>query len=423
MKKIVIIYIVILFNNQLYSQYKEGYIITNSQDTVFGFIKFEGSFINSNSCTFKKDIDDKEQIFTPENISAFRFINSKYFVSRSIKINDINKKVFLEWLIKGKASILSYCISLSIVQYYLTMDGDSLIELKNTIETIKIADQKFVRERHEYIGLLNYYFHNAGLQSRIMNTKYNSNSLIDITKSYHDKVCKDEKCLVFEDENRKVKFCIGFVFSSIISQPTLNRFYNSKGDLTLKISETVNKTEKRGLGITVNFSNLPIIPPNFSFQTNFEFYTLIYKYSLNDSTYQRFSNGYNFYYVKLNPKQNTMFSYNAFRFPIQIRYSFLLKKIQPYVSIGFTTLFRWNIKIPYPTLISHLTNYERESGREILGFQYGLNGSIGLSYYLTEKLGTDISGNIEQLYGFFGGVDDKSTCLNYLLHFGIFYKF
>jgi hypothetical protein len=422
MNKLFFLLFINLLSYQLFSQFKEGYIITKTNDTIFGLIKYEGALINSRSCTFKKDNNSIDYMYTPEDISAFRFLKSKYYVSRYINIHNSYKKVFLEWLIKGKASILSYPISISSMQYYLVMDDDSLIELMNTIETKYIDNVKYIKEKHEYIGTLNMNFQDAGLQTKIMSTKYNNNSLINITKSYHNKVCKDENCTVFEDENRKVNYNIGFEILSINSTPTINSTYIDQNLITIKVPEAANTVRTVGFGISSNFSNLPLIPPNFSVQLNIGYYSLIYKYSLSTNAYHSYVGYDGYYVVKINSLRDTIFSYNAIRIPINIRYSFLFKWIQPYVSLGFSTLFRFNIKIPYPDLITHLTRYNMEIRKSILGFQYGINANMGFNFLITSKIGIDLGGSYEYLRGFFGGVDDKSSCTNYLMDFGFFYR-
>jgi hypothetical protein len=52
-------------------------------------------------CNYKINDNEKEISHSPDDISAFRFLNSKYFISREVN----GKKVFLEYLIKGKISI------------------------------------------------------------------------------------------------------------------------------------------------------------------------------------------------------------------------------------------------------------------------------------------------------------------------------
>jgi len=94
-------------SSSVYSQYRKGYVIDNKSDTASGYIDFEGSLTNSGRCKFIHMPDSTEHTFYPGEINAFRFIGSKYFTSSAIPVNGETKKVFLEWLIKGRASILT----------------------------------------------------------------------------------------------------------------------------------------------------------------------------------------------------------------------------------------------------------------------------------------------------------------------------
>jgi len=56
---------------------------------------------------FEKNFQDPatRKEYTPEDLQAYRFFDSKYYISRKVKIGESEKLLFLEYLIKGKVDI------------------------------------------------------------------------------------------------------------------------------------------------------------------------------------------------------------------------------------------------------------------------------------------------------------------------------
>ena len=81
--------------------YKPGYIITNKNDTVHGFINLKSNYQNSRQCEFKRNIDQEPDTYLPFDIKGYRVENSKFYVSKEVPLNDTTEKVFLEYLVEG----------------------------------------------------------------------------------------------------------------------------------------------------------------------------------------------------------------------------------------------------------------------------------------------------------------------------------
>jgi len=183
------------------TDFRLGYIIKSTGDTINGKIDYRGDLLMSSVCRFK----DKESEITeyyPNDITAFRFIDSKYYVSREIN----NKKVFLEYLIKGKINVY-YMRDEFGDHYYLDKEGVKLSELPYE-EGIKYVDDKQVfYESTRHIGLLNIYMQDApGFQSRIQSVKKPEHkNLIKLAEDYHNTVCEGEKCIIYEKKQPFIK--------------------------------------------------------------------------------------------------------------------------------------------------------------------------------------------------------------------------
>ena len=82
------------------TDFRAGYVIKVSSDTLFGEIDYRGDFLMSRLCKFRGN-ENSVVDFTPEKITAFRFIDGKYYASKELN----EKTVFLEYLIKGEINL------------------------------------------------------------------------------------------------------------------------------------------------------------------------------------------------------------------------------------------------------------------------------------------------------------------------------
>lgn len=396
-------FISFFLNSVLFSQFKEGYIIENNDDTIYGYIDFEGAIKNSDHCTFKSNQDSTIHVYYPGDIKAFRYTNGKYFITSEIPVNNKPQKVFLEWLIKGRASILTYSPSDMQVKYFILLENDSLFELQNTslIRGKKISEsftETYKIEKREYIGMLHYYFKDCpSISSTINTTSLSSKSLIKVAKQYHEKTCDTESCIVFEDKNRRLKADVGITFSSLNSQLILKN----------EIPEKVYPTDSWGYGLSFKISNLPLLSPKFSIRSQFLYSNLFFTYDTEGLYWG---------------DDNRICKYSFIRIPLQISYKFLHYKISPYISAGGNA----NIRFGYSEYDKLLLNYITKHYNYIYGvtvFQFGANAGIGLEYIITPKVSIDLALEYERSFSFFGTFNkDKSYLTNYFIQVSVLYK-
>lgn len=179
---------------QAQTDFRPGYIVKTTGDTIFGQIDYRGDLLMSILCKFK-DVDNTIREYSPDDIVAFRFLDSKYYVTREIN----NKKSFIEYLIKGKINIY-YMRDENGDHYYLDKEDIQLTEIPYE-EGIKYVDYKRVfHASKKHIGLLNYFMQDApDLQSRIQSVKKPEHqNLIKLAEDYHNAVCEGEKCIIYE---------------------------------------------------------------------------------------------------------------------------------------------------------------------------------------------------------------------------------
>ena len=189
------------------SDYRPGYIIEKSGDTIFGEINYRGDLLMSKVCSFKFD-DDNIQKYYPKDILAFRFIDSKYYISREID----DKAVFLEYLIKGEVNIY-YLRDETKDHYYLDKENVRLTEIpyakeiRYMVDEQSLSETQYMYESTKHIGLLSVYMQDApdfkGRISRIK--KPGHQNLIKLAKDYHNLTCEGESCIIYEKQPSLLK--------------------------------------------------------------------------------------------------------------------------------------------------------------------------------------------------------------------------
>lgn len=187
------------------TDFRPGYVISLDGDTLIGEIDYRDDIRMSKICLFKSKDSDNEIKFTPNNIIAFRFNEGKYFVSKEVN----GGKIFLEFLIKAKVSVF-YVRDNKGDHYFLEKEGLGLTEIPYVEGTIVIDKKVYFNKPTKYIGVLNYYMHDAPeFQSKIYSMGEPSHkNLIKLAEDYHNKVCKDNKCVIYEKKLPAFKLSI-----------------------------------------------------------------------------------------------------------------------------------------------------------------------------------------------------------------------
>ncbi len=183
------------------TDFRPGYYITWENDTIYGLVDYRGEIRNSAFCEFKKTQKAETQRFSAYEIQAYRFIDSKYYVSKKVKTGDEEKQVFLEFLVNGITNLYYYA-EINNPVYFIEDRNGNLIELSNTTKDEFIEGRGLVRRQDfRYIGVLKATFADCmEIQPDIENIKLEHKSLIKLSKEYHDLVCDGEQCIIYEKQ-------------------------------------------------------------------------------------------------------------------------------------------------------------------------------------------------------------------------------
>ncbi|MEM1137805.1 MAG: hypothetical protein AAGI07_18345, partial [Bacteroidota bacterium] len=187
------------------SHFKPGYVVKEVGDTLFGFIDYRGDILMRKVCVFREREGSIKQEFYPNEIHSYRFIDSKYFISKEIK----GKQVFLEFLVNGEVDVY-YSRDEEGEYYYLGKKDVPVTEIVYE-EGIKYeGDKVYNKKSTKHMGQLLTFMQDApNFRSRIYKVeKPEHRPLIKLAEDYHNVVCKGEECIVYGKKLSGLKFNI-----------------------------------------------------------------------------------------------------------------------------------------------------------------------------------------------------------------------
>ncbi|PQJ78288.1 hypothetical protein [Polaribacter porphyrae] len=285
MKKmfLLILFSASITNAQLKEKYEKGWVITNDNTKIDGYIKTDDLSNLSSKICFKRNLEEKKcQVYDTTKISSFQKTNGSIFNLLKLKINNKQNKitVFANLIFKGEKVSLYKSTYESEVFYILYKDNKKYVLQNDKL----ISDERRIR-KYNFIGTLNFVTEGLALLEKPA-IKFNEDDFIKIVAKYNS--------------SKKAK------------------------------SEDLRIKEK-----TVNFF---IISGGLGFEKNgTEYYgQIIYrKYypEISRSTSLNFGISYFNYQFK---ELNNNFTQSLISIPLQIQQNILNKKIRPYFFVGFS---------------------------------------------------------------------------------------
>ena len=186
---------------QAQRDYREGYIITHEWDTVYGWVDYRGDIRNSQVCSFKESENGQATDYSPWDIVGYRYNDSKFYISKNVGSDDAPKRVFLEYLVNGMASLYYYKEDNVNKHYYIENFGQ-LHELKIDEQVVEIEGVVRVRKINSYVGVLQATLNVWEMRDEIGKAKLEHSSLINIAKNYHQYTCTDgSECIIYRSKH------------------------------------------------------------------------------------------------------------------------------------------------------------------------------------------------------------------------------
>jgi len=342
--------------------YREGYIITNQQDTIYGWIDYRGDIRNAKICSFKETETGQATDYSPADIAAYRFIDSKYYISRDIGSSDAPKQVFLEYLVNGMANLYYYREDKSNDQYFIENDGH-FHELKTEGREVEVDGKTGNVSIKSYIGILKAALNVWEMNSNIDKARLEHSSLIKIAKDYHQYVCTDgSECIVYERKKPFVALRLGPVVGADLSTLRLMDWDVEKYELDPLTNFTA--------GVNLNFS-MPRINEKLFLQMQ-AVYTKYYFFGAYESPQQA---------IDVHVRSNVL------QMGLAVKYEYPKGKWRPTMAVGAAAVWmpdgltkeitdRYHYEEIRPTTV--IEDFPTKS-------MYGFKVIPGVHYYLTPK--------------------------------------
>ncbi|SDJ92619.1 hypothetical protein SAMN05421823_101440 [Catalinimonas alkaloidigena] len=175
--------------------FRPGYVLSYTGDTLSGEIDYRGDALMSTVCRFRTSEGAAEKVYAPDDIRAYRFTDGKYYITKVVE----GKNKFLEYLVNGELSVYYMRDQSDHDRYFLGKDT-VLTEMRYQEAIIQRDGKNYYTHSSWHINLLKLYTQDApSLQANVEAIqKPDHASLIKLAKRYHATVCNGEQCLVYE---------------------------------------------------------------------------------------------------------------------------------------------------------------------------------------------------------------------------------
>ncbi|MEM6893840.1 MAG: hypothetical protein AAF554_09135 [Bacteroidota bacterium] len=386
MKKPLLFLFSLLIVQQICAQndFRPGYIITKEGDTLNGFVNYKVGLKKFEVCSYKETKEQKNPVdYYPNQIHGYGFVGDRFFEAKEIRAEE-SKKVFIEVLVKGKATLYRYN-----TDFFIKKNDSIFKQLVNevSIEYTELGYREKQSNRH--IGVLTYLFSDCPkVKKKAQTVQLKEKALVNLTKAYND--CFNEPSIVFLENKPWLKANVGFSPGMNFSSLTIDEAIENEGPGFFS-SELGNATAF-SFGAFVDIS-VPRVNERISIHTGVQYVSANFEGSSTRSN--RF---FNFSY-------ETTTEMEQLRIPVGIKYTFPEKKITPYFALG--VMNNINLKTNMVSVVERerivnnvLENFEESADLDTT--RPGFWAGIGIKKTIKNTLNAFLELRFERTTGFVG---------------------
>lgn len=394
----------VIWSSNAQSDFRKGYIVNNDNDTIHGLIDYKGNKANAQRCVYKKENSAILRKFSPSQIKSYRFIDSKYYVSKSVENGNEAPLLFLEYLVNGIIDVYYYRNDEG--EHYLIDDGSGkLYELKDERKEVVVDDVQYFRRSKEYIGVLKATFKDSPeIIQKVDKVKLNHQSLVDISHDYHDQVCSTEECLIYERKSVNKEKAFGLVVgANVLSLVEVREF----------TSDFLPYLINSDFGQRVNFSFGVFYKSNLTFWNERLYFQYEGTYaSVNLETSHSYSPS------RFNPTavHSIELSHNTFNNLLMLKYEFPNGKFRPTFQAGCFWKFLFGVEYRRESaeqfVSGGLFNEQEFDEYPFSNTEFGLNVGAGLKTYYQKQKEMYIDLRYQRGLGYIEGLHTNNFSLN-----------
>lgn len=315
MKRLIFLLATLCANHFVYSQsdFRNGYIVTTSGDTLAGLVDYRESSRPYHSVDFKKSENENSVTYHPDGLSGYGFVNDKYFQSREISLrNQESKIVFLEVIVRGMATLYRF------EDIYLVGKGDDKPQqLFNESREILVKGRQMIMNGNQHIGILNILLNDcAEIRNQIQRVGLTQRELTKLIESYNR--CMGGTSITFKQKKKWYTIAIGIGGGINISKLKFG------ADIDPHLAGTFDVSTSPIAGISLN-----LLSPRISERISFHLEVLYTK-----SKYYRYSTFKREYSSEIN---YVTIDTEELKIPLGFRYTFPERIITPYFNLGVSS--------------------------------------------------------------------------------------
>jgi len=383
MKKIILfVFIIFTFFQNIFSQtdFRKGFIISNKNDTINGFIDYREGAKKYKICDFKEYENQNVISYEPNQIKGYRYLNDKNFVSKVFVKNDQSKKkVFFEVLVKGKVTLYKYQ-----GVFYVQKNDDKYQKLTNDKVKVVLDNKEYIKHSNRYIAVLSYLLADCpGIKEKIKVIEIGERELTELIELYN--ICIDDSSISFKEKKSWFKVHMGLSLG--MSTSKIN-FSSDQQGLIEYLTSDFDRANSIMPGLNFDFLS-PRINERIAFHVGIFYLTSTYKsYSVLESNHVIVRND-----VLIDLKQ--------LKIPLGFRYTFPERNFTPYFNIGFSNTLHldssssWIMERERNNVVETFEGEALDIGKDQIGFW----GGIGVKKSISNKLSGFLELRYEQTTG------------------------
>jgi hypothetical protein len=350
-----------------------GFIVHLSGDTTHGYLKKQSGRSASSRCLFYTDKKGDATEYLPNQLKGYRYENGKLYVSKMLVNERDTALIFMEYLIKGVNSIYFSSDSRG-EHYYIEKAGTRLVELSEELSIYKDNTAKPIKFRGKLRAIM---ADCDSIAPAIEKAELSHISLINLSKKYHDYVCPNDECVIYERKNNKV-----IIEHNLILGASANKY-----NFATSIISDYGSCFQIGYGI--DFFNFLVSSEHFGIGVKFllekdhaydlkayksdgYFHPVIY-----DGT------NYKMYYEPIfgsTQQLHVNLDVVSLKIPLTINYLISTEKMRWYVGLGITDKFI----LSQNSKFTHL-EFSNQYGQSINSVLAGVIFNWGVSYHISAK--------------------------------------
>jgi hypothetical protein len=382
MKRLILLITLICIAEFSFSQtdFRNGYVITNDYDTLFGIVDYRENARAFKSCDIKVSKDQNTITYKPGSIVGYGFENDRFFQSREISIKNQPLQIaFLEVIVSGHLSLYKFEDT-----YFVEKDHDGLQQLINETKQVSVKGKDVLKKTNQHIRTITMLaFDCVEIRARLQKIKLREQDLTSLIEDYNR--CKGRSSVTFKAKKPWAKAIIGLTAGLNISHL---KFENTRGYEHLAGDFKVSKAPMIGVPIDILF---PRLSERISFHCDLLYLTSnYYSFTVYDRTSPVERN-----YVTIELQQ--------IKAPVGLRYTFPKREFTPYFNAGIsgTIHLRSKSKWVEEVVVSNsVVNTHESEALALKNKQYGIWAGFGL----VKSINNNLNGFFELRYERTNGV-------------------